>query len=71
VVTSRYGSLSLVPGVGLAMDPGGRARRGNLYQLNHGGRAKSDRTGRFTGWPGACVRKQSENGRVCYLVDML
>jgi hypothetical protein len=49
-VTFRYGSTSLVPGGGLAMNPGGGARRRYLYRPYHGGRAQSDCTGRFTEW---------------------
>jgi hypothetical protein len=72
VVTSRYRSAFLVvPGVGLATNPFGRAHRHNLYRPYHGDRAQCNHIGRFTGWQGVCVCKESKNGWVDYLGHVL
>lgn len=71
MVTSKYGSAFLVPGVGLTTNHGNGVHRCNLYRPNHGGRTQSDRIERFKRWPGVCVLKESENGWVCHLVHVL
>jgi hypothetical protein len=49
VVMSRYGSSSVMAGIGRAMCAGGRARRRRVLWPAHGGRVQSKGTGSFTG----------------------
>jgi hypothetical protein len=60
----RYGSSTVMAGIGRATCAGGRAHRRRALRPTHGGRVQSKGTGSFTGCEGCypCNRRKTHRG---------